>query len=61
MSGSARKGSPYRDPTELGEDEAEAIRVRLMGSEFMAQMKESIRAVIKSYPELSRCRVTLSR
>ncbi len=50
-----------RIPTDLGEDETEAVRATLMGSEFMTRMREAIRELIQNFPELTRCRVTLSR
>ena len=50
-----------RVPGDLPEDEAGSIRVTLMGKEFMARMRVAIREAIQNFPELARCRVTLTR
>ncbi len=50
-----------RVPAHLADEETESIRVTLMRREFMARMRVAIRGVIQGFPELTRCRVTLSR
>jgi hypothetical protein len=51
----------FRIPNDLHDDEAEAIRQTLAGDEFMNRLRRTIRAVIRSLPELSAVRVSLTR
>jgi hypothetical protein len=46
-----------------GVPDAEAVRIyrTLTGSRFMRKLREAIRAAIRAVPELTPCRVSLSR
>jgi hypothetical protein len=50
-----------RVPTELPDSDVETVRVTLLGAEFMTRLRQAVRGVIRSYPEMTRVRVTLNR
>ncbi len=50
-----------RVPADLADDQAEAIRRTLAGGEFMAQIRRAVRLAVRSFPELSVVRVSVSR
>ena len=50
-----------RVPSDLPDDEAEAIRRTLEGDDFMNQLRRAIRAVVRAFPELIAVRVSLTR
>jgi hypothetical protein len=50
-----------RVPNDLSDDEAEAVRRTLAGDEFMDRLRRAIVAAVRAIPELSSCRVSLTR
>jgi len=50
-----------RVPTDLPDDEAEAIRRTLEGDDFMNRLRRAVRATLRAVPELSTVRVSLTR
>lgn len=50
-----------RVPTELPEDEADAVRRTLAGDEFMERLRRAVRAAVRPFPELTPCRLSLTR
>ncbi len=50
-----------RVPNDLTDDEADAVRQTLSGDDFMDRLRRAIRAVVRAAPELSPCRVSLTR
>jgi 2'-5' RNA ligase len=50
-----------RVPTDLPDDEAEAVRDALAADEFMARLRRAMRAVIRAFPELTAVRVSINR
>jgi hypothetical protein len=51
----------FRIPSDLPDDEADAIPRALDGDEFLNRLRRAIRAVVRSLPELSAVRVALTR
>lgn len=51
----------FRIPNDLPDTEVEAIRQALDGDEFLNRLRRAIRAVIRSLPELTAVRVSLTR
>ena len=50
-----------RVPTDLPDDEAEAIRRTLEGDDFMNRLRRAVRSTLRAVPELSTVRVSLTR
>jgi hypothetical protein len=50
-----------RVPNDLSDDEAEAVRRTLAGDEFMARLERAIRIAVRALPDLTACRVSLTR
>ena len=50
-----------RVPTDLPDDEAEAIRRTLEVDDFMNRLRRAVRATLRAVPELSTVRVSLTR
>lgn len=50
-----------RVPHDLSDDEAEAVRRTLAGYEFMARLRRAIRNAVRGLPDLTACRVSLTR
>jgi hypothetical protein len=50
-----------RLPADLPDADAEAVRRTLLGAEFMARLRRSVRLVFRAFPELARVRVSLTR
>ena len=50
-----------RVPNDLSDDEAEAVRRTLAGNEFMARLRQAIRVAVRALPDLTSCRVSLTR
>lgn len=50
-----------RIPNDLPDDRAEAIRQTLASDDFMNRLRRAVRAVVRTFPELSVARVALTR
>jgi hypothetical protein len=50
-----------RVPTDPPEADAETVRRTLLGAEFMARLRRSVRLVFRAFPDLARVRVSLTR
>lgn len=50
-----------RVPARLPQTEAEAVRRTLLGTAFMARLRQVVRSVFRANPELASARVTLTR
>lgn len=50
-----------RVPNDLSDDEAEAVRRTLAGDEFMDRLRRAIRFAVRALPDLTACRVSLTR
>jgi hypothetical protein len=50
-----------RVPTDLPDDEAEAVRDALAADEFMARLRRAVRAVVRAFPESNAIRVSVTR
>jgi hypothetical protein len=50
-----------RVPTDLPDDEAEAIRRTLEGDDFTSQLRRAIRDVFRTFTELNRVTLTVTR
>ena len=50
-----------RVPTGLPDDEPEAVRDALAADEFMARLPRAVRAVVRTFPELTAVRVSINR
>ncbi len=50
-----------RVPNDLPEAEAEAVRTALAGGDFMGRLRRAVRATVRTFPELSAVRLSLTR
>lgn len=50
-----------RAPTDLPNDEVEALRETLTGAEFMTRLRRAVRAVFREFPALAVVRLSLTR
>ena len=50
-----------RIPADSSEEQVDAVRETLAGAEFMGRLLRAVRAAVRSHPELSSLRVSLSR
>ncbi len=50
-----------RIPSDLPDDEAEAVCEAIAGDEFMERLRRAVRAIVRAFPELNVVRVSLSR
>lgn len=51
----------FRIPSDLPDDEAEAVRETLATEEFMSRLRRAVRVVVRTFPELNVVRVSLTR
>lgn len=50
-----------RVPADLPESEAGTVRRALLGEDFLRRLRGAVRAAVRAFPELTRCRVSLTR
>lgn len=50
-----------RVPNDLPDEEVETIRRALVGDDFMSRLRRAVRATLRSVPELSAVRASLTR
>ena len=50
-----------RIPADLPEADAEAVRRALAGADFMDRLRRAARAAVRTFPELSPVRLSLTR
>lgn len=50
-----------RVPADLPAHDADAVRRTLLGDEFMDRLRRAIRATVRAFPELTTCRLFLTR
>lgn len=50
-----------RISNDLPEDEAETVRRTLAGDEFLDRLRRATRSAFRAFPELSPCRISLTR
>ncbi|AMV28902.1 hypothetical protein VT84_31200 [Gemmata sp. SH-PL17] len=50
-----------RVSNDLPEADVDAVRQTLAGDEFMDRLRRAIRAAVRAFPELTPCRISLTR